>query len=438
MAVTASEKSEGIPVFRRPEVARLLIVALLAEIGYAVLNISTMPVYLKQAAPLGPQLLPDGRGFSASVIGLVIAAFLLSEAIFKSPMGHLADRFGPKRLMLFGPLISVVTSLVTLFYPHTGPSTTEVLVLVLLRAFDGLGAAMIWPAAFSAVNEAVPDKERQQGMSLLNLCYMLGIALAFPLGGLVNDLTRTRWAGIALAAVLFLIVALLVWRLIPSIKIREHSAAVEAEHGLKDFFKSIGQIPSYLVLAIVTFMGVGFPMVIFKIFPLQQFGMTETQIGFLIFPAAIAMAVFSVPLSRMGERIGRARAVHIGLGLCSLGMMLIGLGAVLPGLRSPLMFGLGGLPVGIGFLLTIPAWMASVSDIDPQRRGTNIGAVMTAQGLGAIIGAPIGSMMYDKLQPTGVALGLGESFGRYSPFLGCAICIMLGWLLSFKILKEPR
>src|SRR4051812_41281893 len=93
--------------FRRPAVRHLLIVALLAEIGYAVLNISTMPVYLR-ATPT-PSWISNGRGFGESVIGLVLVAFLLSEAIFKSPMGHLADRIGPKKLMFIGPGISVVT-----------------------------------------------------------------------------------------------------------------------------------------------------------------------------------------------------------------------------------------------------------------------------------------------------------------------------------------
>jgi len=59
---------------------------------------------------------------------------------------------------------------------------------------------------------------------------------------------------------------------------------------------------------------------------------------------------------------------------------------------------------------------------------------MTAQGLGAIIGAPIGSYMYEKLQHA----GLGHSFGRYSPFLGCAICVTLGFILSVRILRDPK
>jgi DHA1 family multidrug resistance protein-like MFS transporter len=435
--VTTPENPKAPPVYRRPQVLKLLVIALMAEIAYAVLNISTMPIYLR-ATPAPGSFIPDGRGFGESVIGLVLVAFLLSEAVFKSPMGHLADKFGPKTLMVVGPAISVGTTTITLLLPNWGATPGEVLIIVGLRALDGIGAAMLWPAAFSAINEVVPDDERQQAMSWMNLCYMLGIALAFPLGGIANDSFGVKWAGLALAGLLFLGVAIASWRFVPKVQVHDHTAIEQTEHGFQDFIRSIRQIPAYLILALATFAGVGFPMAIFKIFPVDQFGYSETQIGLLILPGALIMAAASVPMSKFGERIGRARAVHLGIGLCAAGVSFIASGAFVPILRQPWILAAGGIPLGIGFLLAIPAWMASVSDIDPQRRGTNIGAIMTAQGLGAIIGAPIGAAMYEKLRPVGVQLGLGESFGRYSPFLGCAACLIAGWLLSLKILREPK
>jgi DHA1 family multidrug resistance protein-like MFS transporter len=418
---------------RKPAVYRLLIIALLAEIAYGVMNLSTMPVYLAFREPGTDASIPNGRGFGEAIVGVVLVAFLLSEAIFKGPMGHLADRIGPKRLMVLGPALSIGTSILTLFVPH-GAGVFEVLCIVLLRAIDGLGAAMLWPAAFSAMGDAVDDRERQQAMSLLNLCYMLGIALALPIGGIANDLAGVKWAGLILAALLFIAVTAGSWLLVSGEHHSQHAEEGHGEFKIAEFIESCRQIPTYLLLAVVTFAGIGFPMAIFKLFPIQEFGMSETQIGFLIFPGAIAMGIASVPMSRYGEKIGRARAVHLGIGLCVAGLGLIASGAFIPAMRSPWMLAVGGLPVGIGFLLAIPAWMASVSDIDPKKRGANLGAVMTAQGLGAIIGAPIGSVMYDKLQH----VGLGESFGRYSPFVGCFACVLAGWLLSLKILREPR
>lgn len=423
-------------VIGNPAVWRLLVVALFAEIGYAVLNISTMPVYLK-AAPTKAWI-SNGRGFGESVIGLVLVAFLLSEAIFKSPMGHLADRIGPKKLMLIGPSLSVGTSILSLVVPHGG-GAWEVLAFILLRAFDGIGAAMLWPAAFSEMGAAVDDSKRQQAMSLLNLCYMLGIALALPIGGFVDDLAGTKWAGLILAAVLFACVAVSVFLFIPDARPEHHAG--EAEHEefkIGEFIQSLRQIPAYLLLAVVTYAGIGFPMAVIKLFAQDAFQMSESAFGGLVFPAAILMAGASVPLAKFGERIGRTKAVHVGMGACSVGLILIGLGAFMPWLRQVWVLVLGSLPVGLGFLLAIPAWMASVSDIDPKKRGANLGAVMTAQGLGAIIGAPVGAALYEKLQPVGEALGLGKAFGYYAPWVGCAACVTLGWVVSIRILREPK
>ena len=168
----------------RRDVRRLTLIALIAEIGYAVLNISAMPVYLKYH-----------RNMSESVIGIVLVAFLLSEAVFKSPMGHLADRFGRKRLIVIGPALSVFTALATVALP-TGWGTGEVLILVLLRAIDGVGAAMLWPAAFALMGDTVPEEQRQESMSLLNMCYLVGIALALPIGGIANDVFHSRTANL--------------------------------------------------------------------------------------------------------------------------------------------------------------------------------------------------------------------------------------------------
>ncbi len=422
-------KGSGGPraVWRRPEVLRLLVIALLAEVGYAALNLSTMPVYLK-----------GERGFGESVIGLVLTAFLLSEAVFKTPMGALADRIGPRRLMTIGPALSVGSSLLSLAVPHTNAGPVEVLAFIGLRLVDGLGVAMLWPAAFAQMNAAVADDERQGAMSLLNLCYMVGIALAFPVGGLANDLSHRRWAGLVLAAALFAGVSIASFVLMPR-RVKPASGAAEGhgEEGFGTLLRSLRQIPEYLLLAGVTFAGIGFPTYIFKLFPEDAFGLSETQIGMLILPGAAAMAAGSVPMSRLGERLGRIRAVHVGLLLCTGGMAFIASGMLVPLLRHPWVLAVGGIPVGIGFLLTIPAWMASVSDIDPKRRGSNLGAVMTAQGLGAIVGAPIGAAMYEKLQPVGERLHLGKAFGYYSPFAACAAMIGLGYLLSLRIL-HPR
>jgi len=407
-----------VPLLRRPAVLRLLAIALFAEIGYAVLNISTMPVYLAKARNLGE-----------ATVGMVLAAFLLSEAVFKGPMGHLADKYGRKRFMIIGPSITIVTSILSVLVPYDPPWAEEV-IFVLLRVFDGIGAAMLWPGAFAAVGEAVEDDKRQQAMSLLNVCYLLGVALALPLGGIVNDLTGQKYASLFLATFLFCAVVFTAWRFLPDDHGQQHTEHVPEEPGIKDLLKVARKLPAYLLLAVITFAGIGFPMAIIKNFAIDEFNMSESAFGLLVLPAALSMAVLSVPMSKVGERLGRVRAVHLGMGLCSAGLILIALGAFFPFFRHAWVMAVAGIPVGIGFLLAIPAWLASVSDVNPKSRGANIGAVMTAQGLGAIIGAPLGALCYEKLQAVNI------HFGHYFPFVGCAACVTVGWLIGLRILHE--
>lgn len=414
-------------IYRNKPFLRLVLVALLAEIGYAVLNISEMPVYLKY-----------DRHLNEGIITLVLAAYLLSEAAFKTYTGQLADRYGAKLLMVVGPSLSVATSLLTFVVPRTGGTFLEVGMFIGLRALDGLGAAMLWPAAYASISSAVPDKKRQEAMSILNLCYMLGIALALPFGGIVNDALNNTWASMILAAILFACVSLAAGFGLPNFKPDHVEAGQphEGETGIKEFFQCFKRIPEYLILAIVIFIGVGLPLGIIKLFALDEFRMSEAAFGALVFPAAIAMAVFSVPMAKLGERLGLARSIHWGLAMCAAGLWVIAGGAFSAHFRTPTLLAAGAIPVGVGFLLAVPAWMASVADLDPARRGTHLGAVMTAQGIGAIIGTPIGGFVYRNLQPLGESLHFGASFGRYMPFVGCAFFITAGWLLSVKILRD--
>lgn len=417
-----------IPLYRRPAVYRLVIVALLAEIGYAVLNVSAMGPYLKVE-----------RGIGEDMFSLILSAYLLSEAISKSPMGHLADRYGRRFFMSFGPLMSVGTALLSIALP-AGNGPWIVFAFVLLRIVDGIGAGMLWPAAFATISDSVADDERQQAMSYLNLCYILGIALALPIGGAVNDLTGHKAASFWLAAGLFACVSLAAYKLVP--QTAGTSGPGSAAHGeslnWNDLFNAVKKNPTYVILALATFMGVGAPMPVIKTFPTEEFGLSETAIGALVFPAAISMAVLSVPMTKLGERIGRVRSVHWGIGLCTLGLFTIASGMFLPFMRSPLVLALGGIPAGVGFLLAIPAWYAAVSDIDPQNRGINIGMIMTCQGMGAIVGAIVGGFMGKHTHRLGVALGLGREFGLYMPFACSAVFVMIGWLLSLKILHVER
>jgi len=412
------------PLFKNPAVVRLLLIALLAEVAFAALNLSSMPLYLR-----------TDRGFGEGWIGIVMASFLLSEAVFKSRMGHLADKFGCKKMVIVAPLITVVTSLLTIWLPRD-LGALETLLMIGLRVCDGVAAAMLWPALFTAMSEVTPCEQRQESLSLLNSCYFLGIALAFPVSGIFNGLFGSALRGLSgtyspsfyLAAFVFLGCAFTASKTRLPEQVKTVDEELHTEFG--GFRDAMRRIPTFMVMGALTFVGMGLPMTIIQLFAKDQFKLSQAQFGLLVLPGAIALGVLGAPISKFTKRYGTERSVHIGLAMCAAGLLLMSGGAFLGILRTLPALALSGLPIGLGFLIAIPAWYSGVSELDPARRGTNIGAVMAAQGIGAIVGAILGGKLYEAFSST-VA-------GRYAPFIGSAIVVTLAFLLSLRILKTPE
>ncbi|MBL8048514.1 MAG: MFS transporter [Chthonomonas sp.] len=396
---------------------RLLLIALLAETAFATLNLASMPHYLR-----------SDRLFSPGMIAIIMASFMLAEAVLKSPLGHLADRVGCRRLLVIAPLLSAGSAVLTILAPRTGTSL-DVAVMIGLRLVDGAAAAMIWPAMFSAMGETSDQDLQQESLSLLNSCYFVGIALAFPISGFINQLFGATARGVIgqyapsflLAFVMFVACAVVAATSTLPQKVAHHEDPSHEPGNLLDAFR---RIPQFMIMGAVVFVALGLPMTIIQFFAKDQLKLSQAGFGALVLPGAIAMALLSAPISKLGKRLGTATSVHLGLAICLSGMIVIALGQFIPALRTLLAFGIAGLPLGLGFLLAIPAWYTSVSEVDPARRGSNIGAVMAAQGLGAIVGGIIGGKIY----------GLGSAYG---PFILCAIALAVSLALSYRLIPPP-
>lgn len=393
------------PIWRRPNLAPLFAIAVCAELGYAVLNVSAMGPYLREVVQV-----------KEGVIALIITVFLLSEAAFKSPMGHLGDHNGRRFLLIFAPLISVATALLTTAVHYE-------FAFVVLRIMDGVGAAMIWPNIFAAAGHAVTRSERTEAIGVLNMCYWVGIALGPFLDGLVFKTTQLfieggdRRASFYLVAVLFAAASYLAWRFVPDDRAKEDENGEEKPAlQLSKIWHAAREIPGHVLMSVVTFVGVGFPIAIIKFYAKDILKVDDLQFGSMLLPAAIVMALLSMPMSRAVERFGRPNAVKIGLVLGATGMWALAFTTNL------FVLGLVGCIVGLGFLIAIPAWLAVVSDVDESRRGTFLGVIQTAQGVGAMIGTPVGGFLYQKV-------------AHNAPFVGtaCALTVALGislWLFS--------
>jgi DHA1 family multidrug resistance protein-like MFS transporter len=395
--------------------ALLALVALagVAELAYAVVNFSAMPPYLRFDLGLG------------AWVGAVGAAFLLAETALKSPLGLLSDRFGRKRLLLVGPLISMVTAPLTVLVHHP-------LGLMLLRALDGVGAAALWPTIFAAVADVVEEKDRSTAMSLLNVTYLIGVAMGPLLGGLVNDLAGSRTASFYLASLLFALATVVCLVGVPARfphHVEHHTDSQLPHISLREMWESAKMVPDTLLLGFISFFGIGMVMLLVKLYAMEVLHLSESAYGLLLLPPAVVFALASVPAGRVGDVWGKERAMRLGVGLAMAGMWFI------PFVHNHWVLLICGCIVGLGYILAIPAWMALVSEVGGSRRGAVMGAVFTAQGGGAMLGAPLGAYLYDKVP---IRIGQWVIPSHITPFLGTALALTLSFILTVWFFRDGR
>ncbi|MES2459525.1 MAG: MFS transporter [Armatimonadota bacterium] len=407
----------------------MALIALLAELAYGVVNNSTMPVYVR-----------DGLGLG-KFVGFVGASFLLAEAVLNGPTGILADRYGRRLLMVIGPLLSVFTCVCTALLRIPEGGTGQIIgvgILLVLRFLDGAGAAALWPAVFASIGDRIDEKLRSTAMGVLNVAYMIGLAIGPLVGGLLNDTIAARFnlaqnnpwryaPSFGFAAAAFLVAAIVAFIVIPS---REQSAkhtpdadAIDNPHGgtitLAAVKEALRKIPVLLLLVFLIFLGIGLIALNIKFYAMDRLHVTETGFGKLLLWPALIVAALSAPLGRLGDKWGKVKAIQLGMGIAAASMWLIIF------FESPTALIVLGSLLGIGFVLAFPSYMALLSDIGgTATRGSVIGAVKAVQGVGMLIGGVLGPLIYQYIP--------------LAPFYGAGTLLTISFILAMFSIREPQ
>ncbi len=97
-------------------------------------------------------------GLTNIQLGYVFSAFVLGYALFQAPGGRLADRFGPRLIIMLGVIWwSLFTTFTTMVPVGLGVS---IAMLMLVRFLLGIGEAVVYPASNRLVAAWIPSVER--------------------------------------------------------------------------------------------------------------------------------------------------------------------------------------------------------------------------------------------------------------------------------------
>jgi DHA1 family multidrug resistance protein-like MFS transporter len=140
-------------------------------------------------ATLGLPLLPlflEHRDGTPPLIGIVMATFFIAGVLTQFAFGHLADKFGRRRILVSSLVVYGLASM-TFLLPVTAPW------LAVSRAFQGAAAGAIEVASLSAVASLFPEEERGRAVSRIFAAQLFGLAIG-PVVGVVASVNDLGWA----------------------------------------------------------------------------------------------------------------------------------------------------------------------------------------------------------------------------------------------------
>lgn len=343
-------------------------------------------------------------GSSATLMGLAVGIYGLTQAIFQIPFGLASDRVGRKPMIYLGLVIFGAGSVVA-----ATASTMEMIIAG--RALQGSGAIAATVMALAA--DLTRDDVRMRVMGIIGMSIGLSFSLSVVVGPLLNSwigVPGIFWTTAVLSVVGIGIVKFLVPDPVDSRR-RRDTQAVPAH------FKNVLKDKRLLYLNFSIFI---LHMILTSIFVVLAFLLrdstgVEPDRHWMVYGVVIVLAmIVTVPIIIYAERKRKLKQVFAS----AVGLLAISL-AVLMTAQYTLVFAMFALWlffVAFNVLeASLPSMVARTAPAD--QKGTAMGVYSSCQFLGAFVGGASGGILYKEWGLTGVLI-----FGT--------VATVLWWILA--------
>ncbi|MHA1672329.1 MAG: MDR family MFS transporter [Promethearchaeota archaeon] len=379
--------------------------------------------------------LTESFGITMVQMGIIYIIVGIGNMIGGMIGGVLTDKFGRKRIALFGLLSSGAFSLLFMFI-------TDINILYYLVGFMGLLGSLGGPARQAMLADILPPKQRTEGFGILRVVVNLSATIGPALGGFLAGYDfRWLFLGDAISSLLTAIIF--------AIKIPETSPtkskteskiernSVETTEMLtsepvkeeKSAKKSGGYGEVFRDWKFMIFVGISMVMVFvymnmngtLPVFLRDNLGMDKMVYGYLI-----SMNAFMVVIMQFW--ITRKIKLRSGLVMMAVGNLLYGIGFGMYGIISTIpMVYLAMIIITIGEMIVAPFSQSIPADFAPEDKR---GRYMAISGFSGLI-----PMMFG-------VIGAGAIIDSSNPHALWYLCFilslvaMLGYLLLNKIMPK--
>lgn len=430
------------------------------------------------------ELSPENLQWIVNAYTLVFGGFLLLG-------GRAADLLGRKRLFVAGLTIFSIASLVNAM-------ATSGEMLIIARGFQGLGGALVSPAALSIITTTFDEgPDRTKALSVWGGIAAGGAAFGLLLGGILTETLSWEWNFLINVPIgIATIIAAL--RLVPesrhegAVRHFDVAGAVTVTSGLmvlvyaivkaQDwgwtagstlawFAGGVALLAAFVIIELrsphplvrlsffnkrwisvanaTMFVVAGgmFGMFYFASLYVQQIlGYNPFEAGLAFLPVSLGIMIGAGVSQQLIGRVGVKPVVMVGMSLASIGLIILASTTQVDGTYPALLAGL--LPMSLGMGMTfVPLTLVATAGVEPSDAGLASGVFNTSQQIGGALGlAILATFAVDRTEgmlsdiatsPSQAQVQLATVEGFQTAFIVAAGLMVVGLLLvTFALRKK--
>jgi len=320
------------------------------------------------------------EGANATLVGIVVGGYALTQVIFQVPFGIMSDKLGRKGTIITGLLLVSIGCLICAI-------ANDIFTLMLGRLLQGAGA--IGAVVTAMISDLVKEEQRSKAMAMMGMFIGLSFAIAMLAGPLIGGFVGVE--------ILFLITMFLnlasiyiLVKKVPNSPVITHTYNDKLK--LSDVLKNKNinsmNITNFLQKALMTFAFLVIPIILTK-----TYNWEKTELWYVYVPAMIFGLLVMAPTAIIAEKKGKFREIlAIGILLFIISYLLIGFS------NSAFVFSIGVVIFFIGFNMHEPIMQSLTSKFAKvHQRGSVLGIFNSFGYLGTFVGGLLGGIMLDSI-----------------------------------------
>ena len=359
--------------------------------------------------------------------GIILGMFSIFGLFGSMLGGALTDKFGRKRLALFGLVFSALSTL-------SLGLVNKLAVLYPLAALIGLLSEIGDPARQAMVADILSDKQRAEGFGILRVVGNLAWIIGPTIGGFVAN--RSFFMLFVIDSVLSCIVAVIFYKYMPETK-------PEAPAGKSPETVWQTVVGYRLVLrdfAFMAFLIAGTMMAIvyqqmygsLSVFLRDHHGISTQQYGFMLTSSAITVVLFQFWVLRLLKKRPPFLMMALGTVFYMIGFTMFGL------VTAYVLFVLAVVVITIGEMIVVPTSQALAANFAPaEMRGRYMAIYGLSWAIPSTFGPGAAGVILDNYNPN-LLWYIGGVLCAFSVLSFYALHLRIGKQARFKRISEEE